>query len=367
MRFLILVPLFAAALPRAEEISVQTVDGLNRPADGVQVVVSCSESGRFVNLESGTDGIARGTYDAARCTPTSVSIAKVGYQTYVSGFRPRYVLRSEHSPEDVARIAAMARDEQRRELRELLAGDFSVQWGEFEDAIFRQEARLRPALRDLAAEPEVTVRARQLLALIGAPEDVQFIMRLEPRPDSGVFAQRWRYDVATALVSPDSEEEWDFLARCARNEFNDRWVDEGAIQTLKLTPSARSEQILEEALKKNEFRARGLTSAIEYIKSGPAPLAGSDLAALARRVAQLIGRDIWQGNGSPLSNEAGDKALIDITLETGEDRYIYTATFHRAGDLWKLCGVRETLQAMIIRTDTFVPLVEPELASPAKR
>jgi hypothetical protein len=59
-------------------------------------------------------------------------------------------------------------------------------------------------------------------------------MQLSRPPESSIFGDRWRYAVATSLVSPDDEDEWSFLRRCALNEFNDRWVDAGAIQTLKL-------------------------------------------------------------------------------------------------------------------------------------
>jgi len=43
----------------------------------------------------------------------------------------------------------------------------------------------------------------------------------------------------------------------------------------------------------------------------------------------------------PRFNEAGNKALVDFTLLTSEDRYVYTATFHRR-------GAHETSQAFII-------------------
>jgi hypothetical protein len=34
---------------------------------------------------------------------------------------------------------------------------------------------------------------------------------------------------------------------------------------------------------------------------------------------------------------------------TSEDRLTYTATFHRIGGLWRLRGVRETLQEFMVR------------------
>ena len=49
----------------------------------------------------------------------------------------------------------------------------------------------------------------------------------------------------------------------------------------------------------------------------------------------------------------GDKALIDLVFLTSEDRLIYTATFHKIDGLWRLRGVRETLQQFMMR------IVEP--------
>lgn len=151
--------------------------------------------------------------------------------------------------------------------------------------------------------------------------------------------------MATALVDPDGEDEWAFLRSCALNEFNDRWVEYGAIQTLKLTASSRSQAILEEALQKNQTRARQIASALDYIKSSPQTLRDTDLEALANRAAEVMKVGIWVGSGTPRLNEAGDKALVDFTFQTSMDRLVYTATFHRRDGVWALRGANETAQA----------------------
>jgi hypothetical protein len=334
----------------AADFSVQTVDGLNRPISDVQVDIDCvSPQKNFsLPLTSDQNGVAHGTYDVALCVPLSVHLEKPGYQSYLSGFRSRYVLNLDLKAQDVARVAKLERESQLSELRELLAGGISPE-SEFRDAVLYQEARLRPALLTLAREPAVTLSARNLLATIAISEDLRFIMQLPPRASSPGFPERWRHVVATALVNPGTEDEWSFLRRCALNEFNDRWVDAGAIQSLKLAASPRSQMILEEAQQKNPGQASRIAGALDYIKSNPATIADANLEALAERIAQILKIGTWKGNGRPRFNEAGDKALVDFRFQTSEDSYVYTATFHRIDGVWTLRGAHETYQAFRLR------------------
>lgn len=350
MRFLSFSLLVLAAVTplSAADLSTQTVDGLGRPVPGVQVEISCMSPKRetiVLQFKSDENGMVYGTYDTALCTPSGASIEKEGYQSYFSGFRSQYVLRRQLSAQEVLRVAELDGASQERELRELLAGDFSGARDQFEDVVFSYEARLRPALRNLARDPLVTKRARDLLSLIAAPEDLHLIMQLAPPPQDSGFPERWRWALATALVNPDGEDEWSFLRWCALNEFNDRWVDAGAIQALKLTASPRSQRILEEAQQQNQFRARSIAGALDYIRSNPPILADTDLESLARRVADVIKIGTWKGNGSPRLNQAGEKALVDFNYQTSEDILVYTATFHKMDGAWILRGAHETYQA----------------------
>ena len=65
---------------------------------------------------------------------------------------------------------------------------------------------------------------------------------------------------------------------------------------------------------------------------------------MAERIAKVIGIGRWAGNRSPRFNKSGDKALIDFEYDAGADWLVYTATFHKTDGLWRLRGVRETLQ-----------------------
>jgi hypothetical protein len=249
------------------------------------------------------------------------------------------------SAESLLPIVELEGENQIRSLREFLAGDVSRQNDQFRNSLLLHEARLRPALRALVRDPDLTESVRRHLSLIGVTEDLQLILHAPPPPESGAFAERWRYPVAAALVNPETEDEWTFLRRCALNEFEDHWVDAGAIQSLMLNASSRSRKILEEAQPRNQFQARRIARALEYIASDPTPLVGASLESLAARVAQLIKLGNWQGNGVPRFNQAGDKALVDFKFQASMDFYVYTATFHLVDGGWTLRGVRETMQA----------------------
>lgn len=332
----------------AAEFSIRTVDGLNRPLVGVQITVSCAErtagDGSYV-LISGSDGIARGTYDETTCTPRSVGVEKQGYTSFFTGFRNQYELRRQISAEEIGRVTGIGGEAALSELRELLAGDARG----LDDPVFLHEKQLRSALRALAREPEVTLRARWLLALIGEPEDIRYILRLPPPPPEPFAPDRWRYGVAAAMVQPEDDEEWAFLQRCAWGQFFDGWVDWGAIVSLKLNGSARSREILVAARGTNSRRANTLERALAYIDTNPPPLADADLETLARRVAEALAIGTWEGNGMPRLNREGDKALVTLKFQAGSDYLEYTATFHRAESVWRLKGIRETLQAFAPR------------------
>lgn len=180
---------------------------------------------------------------------------------------------------------------------------------------------------------------------------------VSPPTEAAGGANRWAYSVACSLLEPSTDEDWSFLRKWALSEFDDAWVDAGAIQTLKLIASPRSRGILEEARRRNSSRVRSVSQAIEYIESKPAPLVGSNLETLAERAAQALSIGKWKGNGKPQCNETGDKALVDFTFESGRDSIIYTATFHKSKAIWVLRGVRETMQMLMPAP---VPMARPQ-------
>ena len=332
----------AQAAPAA--FTLEMVDGLGRPVAGVQAEIFCGADKTMLHFESDADGRIAGSFDSVTCRTPVVSVKKTGFGSFMSGLRKRYVLSAQLTNEDVRRIVNLEGDELPGRMREMLAAS-----GDYGGAVFFNEARLRPTLRTLAEDPYVAKSARDLLATIAEPEDLRLMARL-PRPEkTDIFPDRWLYPVVTALIRPDEESEWSLLERCAANEFQDRWVDAGAIQTLKLTGGERSRGILSEAREKNSYRAALIDRAIEYIDSKPPALTGVDLDAVAKQVAQALKLGTWLENRAPRFNESGDKALVDLTFQSGVDYLVYTATFHRLEGTWTLRGVHETLQAFAPR------------------
>jgi hypothetical protein len=245
--------------------------------------------------------------------------------------------------EDLDRIAGLTGPAQQAELRALLASDLKPG---IQDRAFFHERRLRPSLLALADGPYAGEAARGILAFIGVPSDLGWLVHHPPPTSRRAFANRWAYAIATALLEPSDEEQWAFLRKCAFDEYNDGWVNFGAITTLKLIASPQSVAILEQARAKNKDRAEQIDRALEWIRSKPPALAHPDLDEAARRVARAIRLGNWEGNGRPRYNEDGDMALVDSVFLDGLDRLTYTATFHKVDGVGKLRGVRETMQAL---------------------
>ena len=338
----------------AKDFSIQVVDGLDRPISGANIDIPCLVGKKKIadlRLESDSTGIIRGAYDGSKCQPISVRIQRKGYESYETGFHERYVLHQQFHRDDLPALLKLEGDARRERLRELLAGwiapdgEPSHELGPF---VFIHEAELRPLLRDLAWDPLVTEHVRNILARIGEPDDLRLIMRL-PSTQSVLFPERWRYSIATALVNPDDESEWSFLRDCAGNKFDDRWVDAGAIQSLRLTATARSRALLLEIQRQNSMRRERIARALAYIDGNPPPLADTDLKVVAQRVAKAIEIGDVEAIGSPLLNLAGNKALVDLILQTDLDRLTYTATFHKIDGVWTLRGVHESRQAFAPR------------------
>jgi hypothetical protein len=343
------------------DLSARVVDGLGRPVGNATVEIywlqSFSETDvrkiDLAKLKSDRNGNIKKTFDEsalANGRQIWVYVSKNGYSGYYStGLQPEFVLERKFAPADIRRIAALNGPIQLRELRELLGGDFEDSGGEPEDLMFVREHRLRSALRGLICDPKVGTRADGTLAFIGVPEDVRLVVANEPSPKGGSLDNRWAYGVVSALLEPSTEQEWTFLKACATNRYDDPWVDAGAIRTLKLIASPRSKLVLEEVARANANRAEDVNEGLRYIDSAPAPLVDVDLIAAGKKLAQAIGIGKWRGNKPPRFNAQKDKALIKCEFIAGSDLLVHTATFEKVRGIWKLRGVRETMQALLNR------------------
>jgi hypothetical protein len=254
------------------------------------------------------------------------------------------------------RIAALRGAAQVRELRELLL-HFPYE-PEMLDTAFYYERQLRPVMRALLKDPKVGNQASAYLAFVGLPED--FVSAFETSRQS-LYRDGdhdWAYDLVCSMLSPTSEVQWEFLRDAALDRFQSGWLEQGAIQSLRLIASARSRRILEEVQQHNPGRRELAAKAIRYVASSPRPLVDEDLARLAERVARAIEIGKWQGNGEPRYNESRDKALVECVFVAGLDRLRFTGTFHRVRNQWTLRGIRETAQEYLAPP----PAPEPPVA-----
>jgi hypothetical protein len=339
------------------------VDNLGDPVIGARIVGGCYEfrpdgryrrTRRLFTLTTGPDGMVNGTYKQpkAGCGKSiHLRMDKEGYATSDSdALGTLYVLKRKVQAADLDRVMQLSGANFDAALRNLLTSDLNEVFQVLAELVFYYEERLRPALRSLIEDPEAGIPARKLLSFIGAPEDLRLVAQLKLRPpkEQEPFEHRWLYDVTCSLLEPASEAEWSLLRESALGEYKDYWVTRGAIQSLKLIASQRSRQILEEVQRGNSFGAELTPSALEYIQSNPQPLRDRQLEELGHRVAQALGYRTWTGNGTPKYNQTGDKAIIPLHFDAGEDRYVFIGTFQRVDGAWVLRGVRETMQALVI-------------------
>jgi hypothetical protein len=342
----------------AAEFSILVVDGLGRPLKDVSVEVcrlrrDASNDVTRLSLAkatSDTNGLARGTYDEkifGTNDTLSVELSKTGYAGYAAGPQADYVLCRQFVAEDVGRIAKLAGETQKSELRELLAGEFDSTTKSLNELVFVNGSRLRPPLRSLVDDLRVGLKAGELLAFIGLPDDMRLLVQNAPTPRRDPGANRWAHRVVAALIEPPSEREWAYLKRCAQDEFRDHFVDAAAIRTLRLNGTARAAQVLKDVRRPNAFRTNEIDEAIAYINSSPPPLEDRDLTTAAIKVATALKLPGLWSNQPPQFNEERDMALVDYEFVTGRQMMVYTATFQRVAEVWKLRGVRETRQAAL--------------------
>jgi hypothetical protein len=343
------------------DVTTKLIDRLGRPVTNAVVDIHWLKSVSkddvrkidLVKLTSDRDGVVKGTYDETSVPKGEdiwVEVSKAGYSGYsTAGLRPEFVLDREFGTADVRRIASLQGEAQINQLRELLAGDFENSGSGLDELVFVQESKFRSRLRALVGDPKVGTAAGPLLAFIGVPDDVRLFLGHAPPPKRELFEDRWAYGIVCALLEPTTEREWTFLRNCAINDYDDLWVDAGAIRTLKLIASPRSKQVLAEVGQKNADRAASVEAAIKFIEAGPAPLSDEDIVVAGKKVAQAIKIGRWHGNKPPQYNEEKDKALVACEFIAGRDLLVHTATFHKVDGKWRLRGVRETMQALLAR------------------
>jgi hypothetical protein len=341
----------------AKNFSTRVVDQMGMPIIGATVTVQWDretpdgkdQTVDLVNATTDARGIAKGWYPD-RMVPedqtVTVEITRAGY-TGLAQAEPRdeFVLQKLFTAKDLDQVGLLKGIEFEQKFRELLASDFDGM--DLGRRIFQKDSKFRPALLKLLDDPKLTEKAIDLLAFIAVPEDLRLIIAKDPAPKREFLKNRWAYRVASSVVEPTTDAEWEFLRKCACNDYEDGWVDAAGIQSLKFIASERSVKILEEARWKNKSRAKQIEKAIEYVRSKPPGLIDENLTRLTDRIVSLVKIGRWFANSAPLFNDMKDKACVDMVFVAGRDQLIYTATFHKEGSVWKFRGVSESMQALI--------------------
>ena len=343
---------FVSYCAYAGEFSIRVVDGTAQPVSGVSCVVTSGEDSVFSRV-SDTNGYVKGALGAiqGRGGELFVEFHKVGYQDYSASFNSRvrlYTLKRIYGPDDIAQAAGLCRKEQRDALMAILRNAFEPnpeKSSSLEEVVFQSADDLRPALRRLLLDPIVKKRVCNILAFVGYPEDIQEIVHTVRLAKVSTTDAHWAYCLVAALLEPSSQRDWTLLRKCAANDFDNRWFEAGAIQSLQLISTAQSLEILEQIHERNRRYHDHVAQAFDYVKSHPmSENRGRDLVGAAERVAKQIHIGHWMRNEPPDLNQSHEWATVTMRFADGNYRPAFSAIFHNNNGAWDLRAIGEDYQ-----------------------
>ena len=321
-----------AAVAHGDDFSTRVVDGLGNPIAGVSVrlEVLCELPGGKVKsvtlAKFTTDAAGRvaGSYPGGKqCSelPPDVELRKEGFSGYSdTQFKPEYVLLRQVRSKDLERVVSLKGESQRLALRDVILGERNDDMAakELDELLLSKTSQIHDALLSLTTDEHAKKQASELVAMLALPDDMARILPTPPSSQDGdAFDNRWIYSLVTGLIEPTTESQWELLKRAASGDYDDLWVDAGAIQTLRLNASSRSRSILQEVAAKNADRRKMIDRAVAYIDAGAKPVAEADLIEAGKKAAHAIGFSGWQGNKAPRYSESRDVALIAATEGSG--------------------------------------------------
>jgi len=357
---LILVALAGAA--HGDDFSTRVVDGLGNPIAGVSVrlEVLCELPGAKVKsvtlVKFTTDGAGKvaGSYPGGKqCSdlPPEVELRKDGFAGYTdTQFKPEYTLLRQVRSKDLERVVSLKGESQRLALRDVILGERNDDKiaKDLDELLLSKTSLIHDALLSLATDEHAKKQASEFIATLALPDDMARILPMPPSPEKGdAYENRWVYSLVTGLIEPTTDSEWELLKRAECGDYDDLWVDAGAIQSLRLNASAHGRAILQEVATRNPDRKKMVDRATAYIDGGAKPIADADLIEAGKKAAHAIGFSGWQGNHAPRYSENRETALVDASFIIDRDLLVYTATFQHVGDQWRLRAIRETMQALL--------------------
>jgi len=190
----------------------------------------------------------------------------------------------------------------------------------------------------------------RLLTFLGEPTAVRQALKQLPEPGAGEIDHDLAEAVVGHLIHPPTDKEWGLLAYAAKGQFGGA-VTDNAIRSLKLNASPRALALLEAARAVNPESREDIEEAIRYIRSGAAPLDGTDLTSLATRVANAAKRGKLLAVRTPHITLDGQRAIAGFDYHRG-CRYSNIAVFHRTGRGWRL-------QSLFLTTISHTPPPPP--------
>lgn len=331
----------------AAEFEVQVVDVLKKPLNNVRIkcyVTVEQENGDVEDIviaraRTNSRGIAAGEYDETRVPPGQkiyLGLSKRGYpDNDFFALDKVLVYAKGYLDEDVDRALQLHPKKRSTAVRNILSEGY---WPDIGDNVFVRESELcRPMLQDFLNDKDVARSAASILVFMGYPEDIRTVLKKFPPRETRDYRNFLCSQIAYALFDPVTEEEWDFLRRCAIDEFQDGWADAAALQTLSLLDDTRRLDIFNEVKQKN--RKRVSDDLIARFNTAPPALMGEDISLLAGNISKAVSAGTWESNEEPRRNTPDTIALVDMFFRSGRCGYLYTAVFHRADNLWKLRGL----------------------------
>jgi len=169
----------------AENIHTTVVDGIGQPIQNAELEIYRGEEdakGNYVTFtlaqfKSDEKGMIKGDYEEGLVPKNETVYAKFskeGFRGFTTSgkLKPHFVMKRIYTSDSMKKILKLKGDSLVFEVKQLIAGDLSLNQHDFGSFIFENEAKLRPALRQLLLDDTIRQEAAENLAMIGVSEDL---------------------------------------------------------------------------------------------------------------------------------------------------------------------------------------------------
>lgn len=361
-RYLLAALVFTAAYAvpiLAYDMRIPIQDGLGRPVPGAKFIVmgEIHKNGKVLSryntteFTSGADGVVQLNYDSAapgRGQVRGVKIIKDGFSPYQDTNPPldKYTIRRVSQPGAISAMRRLPAEAILPALREHLASEWqTTPNADLARDVFPDATKFLAPLRELSKDTSVRQFAVNILASVGDAGDIRWLARdmLAGTYHDDDF-ELIAYVIATSMVSPESEEDWEFLRRCGTGSYHDTWAVSGAIQALGSIGSTRSKAMLKDIASRFPDRKKE----IEYLMHAkPLQLVAPSINILLKQNLHAIGGGRGKVDAPILFNKARTQAWVTVNEVRHRDLYTYRLRMSKQGDAWEWLGYRMVMQAYL--------------------